>query len=209
MRSTLSRRLAASAAAVLLLGAGAARLFAEDLDVPKLFDSGKQAFGEKRYGKAWQDVQLIAAEVARMRLEALKEAMPAAPKDWTGEEAEAEGGGGWAWVAAGFNVHRRMTKGEASADAWIRADAATLLQVATMMIQNPAMLQPGWKIVTVQGRKGLLEYRKDDKSGKLTVLLNVPNALFEIEARGVTPQELGETLPAGFDLAAIEKAVAN
>lgn len=191
--------------------AGAMRLLAEDLDVPALFDSAKAAFGEKRYGKAWSDLQLVLAEVARFRAEALKEVMPKAPAGWTAEDAEAGNAGGWAWVSLGTQVTRRYTKGESSSvEVQLTADApAMLLTGLTMFLTNPAMVPSGSKIVMIKGRRALLEYDKEGRSGNLQVLLNAPNAFLRIQGNDVAASELGEAFPAAIDLDALEKAITN
>jgi hypothetical protein len=196
-------------AAAVLVG-GSVRLFAEDLDVPKLFDSAKASFGEKRYGKCWSDLALVVAEVGRMRMEALKTVLPAGPTGWTAGEAEGDNAAGWAFLVGGTHVRRRSTRGEdGSLDVDLWADAPAMLTGLTMFIQNPAFVPAGSKIVTIKGRRALLEYRKDDKSGKLMIVLGPPGSMLQVEARGVTNAELADTIPAAFDLDAIEKAISN
>lgn len=191
--------------------AGAVRLLAEDLDVPSLFDSAKAAFAEKRYGKSWSDLQLVMAEVARFRAEALKEVMPKAPAGWTAEEAQAGSAGGWAWVSLGTQVTRRYSKGESgSVEVQLTADApAMLLTGLNMFLTNPAMVPAGSRIVMIKGRRGLLEYDKEGRSGNLQVLLNAPNAFLRIEGSDIAVGDIAEAFPAALDLDAIEKAIAN
>lgn len=191
--------------------AGALRLRAEDLDVPGLFDSAKASFGEKRYGKCWSDLQLVMAEVARFRAEALKEVMPKAPAGWTAEDAQAGSAGGWAWVSMGTQVTRRYSKGESSSvEVQLTADApAMLLTGLNMFLTNPAMVPAGSKIVMIKGRRGLLEYDKEGKSGNLQVLLNAPNAFLRIEGSDIAVGDIAEAFPAAIDLDALEKAIAN
>lgn len=198
------------ALALVAAGAAAGAALAEDLDVPKLFDSAKASYAEKHYGKCWGDVQLIVAEVARMRMEALKAALPNAPEGWKAEEAEGSNTSGIAWFATGTQVKRRYTKGdETSANLELWADAGPILASIQMFLSNPGFVPQGSKIVTVKGRRALLEYHKDGKEGNLSILLNVPNSFLKLEARGVTEKELSDGLPGGFDLEAIEKAIAN
>jgi hypothetical protein len=206
---TLPRPVAVVLLGVVLL-AGAPRLFAEDLDVPKLFDSAKASFAEKRYGKCWSDLQLVVAEVGRMRMESLKALMPGGPTGWTPSEAEGDNAAGFAFLAAGTHVRRVSTRGDdgrIEMELW--ADAPAVLAGLTMFLSNPAFVPAGSKIVTIKGRRALLEYRKDDKSGKLSIVLGTPGSLLQVEARGVTNAELADTIPASFDLDAIEKAIAN
>lgn len=192
------------AGAILL--AGAVRLFAEDLDVPKLFDQAKASFGEKRYGKCWSDLQLVVAEVARLRMDSLKAALPAAPAGWTAEEAEGQSAGGWAWLSVGTQVKRTYRKGEeTNAEIGIHADSPMM----AMLMMKFQFVQGNTKNVTIKGRRALLEYDKEDKRGTLTVVLNVPNAYLEIQGNAVASGDLSDALPAALDLDAIEKAIAN
>jgi hypothetical protein len=206
----IGRPVLASVLALGLLAGGAVRLFAEDLDVPKLFDSAKASFAEKRYGKCWSDLQLVVAEVGRMRMEALKTVVPGGPTGWTAAEAEGDAAGGFAFLAAGTHVRRSATRGEEGrleVELW--ADAPAMLSGVTMLVSNPAFVPAGSKIVTIKGRRALLEYRKDDKSGKLSIVLGPPGSLLQVDARGVTNAELADTIPASFDLDAIEKAISD
>jgi hypothetical protein len=206
----LRRRVLVPLLGAALLFGGAVRLFAEDLDVPKLFDSAKTAYGEKRYGKCWSDLQLVIAEVGRVRMEALRALMPAGPTGWTAAEAEGDNAAGFAFLAAGTHIRRRLTRGEeGQIDLELWADAPAILMGITTFIANPAYVPPGSKIVTIKGRRALLEWRKEDKSGKLSIVLGPPGSLLQVEARGVTNAELAETIPATFDLDAIEKAITN
>src|SRR5262245_33466457 len=135
-----SRTVLGSLLAGVLLLVGAVRLFAEDLDVPKLFDTAKASFGEKRYGKCWSDLQLIVAEVGRMRMESLKAVMPS-PAGWTVAEAEGENAGGFAFLAAGTHVRRSATKGEeGKLEMELWADAPAMLSGLTMFLSNPAFV---------------------------------------------------------------------
>ncbi len=195
-----------------LLLTGAVSLFAEDLDVPKLFDTAKASFAEKHYGKCWSDLQLIIAEVSRFRAESLKTALPPAPAGWTAEEAEAENTAGWAWVAGGTQVKRTYKKGEeTSAEVQLVADApAALMMGINMFLSNPAFLPQGSKIVMVKGHRAVLEFKKEEKSGKLQIVLNAPNAFLSIEGRGLSSAgDLSDAIAGALDLDAIEKAIAN
>ena len=99
-------------AAALATGVGA--LVAEDIDPAAVLDSVKASYEAKKYGKALSDLQLVLAEIGRLRMEALKVKLPGAPSGWTAEEAEGQSGGGIAFLTMGTNVKRRYTKGEQS-----------------------------------------------------------------------------------------------
>jgi hypothetical protein len=196
------------AVALLAVGAvGSAR--ADDLDVPALLDGAKTSFAAKKYGKCLGDLQMVLGEVGRMRMEVLKGLLPGAPEGWTAGEPEGQSQAGIAWFVAGTQVKRNYTKGESNADVEIWADAGTVMASFMMLASNPAFLPQGSKIITVKGRKTIFEWRKDDKAGKLTILLNTPNAFMTVEARGVEPKELSDGFPAKFDLDAIERAIAE
>lgn len=191
------------------LCAAANRLLAEDLDVPALLDGVKAAVQEKRYGKAMSDLQLVVAEVGRLRGEALKAKLPAAPKDWTAGEAEIETGGALAMLGGGSIVKRSYTKGDATAEVQIVADAGPLLAGVQMLMSNPALVQGNYRIVTIKGRRALLEWDEGEKRGELTIVPGSASSMVKVEARGVSKAELTDTFGGALDLDGIEKAIAN
>jgi len=204
----VSRRplLLALAAAFATFAVG--RAVADDLDVPKLFDSAKAAFGEKKYGKALRDTQDALAEIARLRAEAVKAALPGAPEGWKAEDAEGDLQG-FAWLAQGIDLKRRYTRGDetsAQLDLWV--DAPIVVQSLSMAIANPAFV-PGGKIVTIKGRRALYEYSKENKTAKLTIQLQTPNSILVLEGRGLGDKELSDSFASSLDLDALEKSIAN
>jgi hypothetical protein len=195
--------------AVAALGAAAGRLLAEDLDVPALLDGVKSAVKEKRYGKAISDLQLVVAEVGRLRGEALKATLPPAPKDWTAGEAEIETGGALAMFGGGSIVKRSYTKGDASAEVQIIADAGPLLAGVQMLLSNPALVQGNNRIITVKGRRALLEWDDEDKRGELTILPGSASSMVKVEVRQATKADLTDVFGGALDLDGIEKAIQN
>ena len=182
---------------------------ADDLDVPALLTSAKASFEAKKYGKTLADLNLIAGEVSRLRLEVLQQRLPAAPAGWTADAPEGNAGMGMFGMGALSTARRRYAKGdEASITAEVYADAAAVVAPMQMLMANAGFLQGTMKVVTVKGRKALLDVRVDDKSGSLTVLLNSPNSMVKLEGNGIAKADL-EALAAAFDLDALEKTIAE
>jgi hypothetical protein len=205
MRTTRLLSLAALTA-VAGLTLGAAR--ADDLDVPALFGSAKASFEAKKYGKAMADLALIAGEVSRLRVETLTKVMPAAPAGWTADEPEGNAGLGFLAMGGFTQVTRRYAKGdEVSVRAELYADAPTIASQFQMLLANAGMMGGAVKVVTIKGRKAILQMQ-GDKSGSLTVILATPNSIVKFEGNGTTKPEL-EALAGAFDLDAVEKAIAE
>ena len=194
----------AALTAVAGLTLGVAR--AEDLDVPALFGSAKASFEAKKYGKSMSDIALIAGEVSRLRVETLTKVVPAAPAGWTADEPE--GNAGLAVFAIGgfSQVSRRYAKGD---DVNVRvelfADAPMMASQMQTLLASAGMMGGAIKVVTIKGRKAILQMN-GDKSGSLTVVLGSANSLLKFDGNGTTKAEL-EAFAGGFDLDAIEKAV--
>ncbi len=202
-----TRRLVVLACA-LLLGVVSTRLFAEDLDPLKLFDSAKGHCTEKRYGKCLADLQLLVGEVGRLRADVIKRLFPAAPEGWKAGEAEGSVQGGLAILGVGTQVKREYTSGDDKrATMTVTTDAGAMLQGFAMLLQNPAFLGEGKRIVTIKGRKAILEWEKGATSGNLMMLLSVPGSMLQVEANGVTDKVLQDVLAAAFDVDALEKAL--
>lgn len=68
---------------------------------------------------------------------------------------------------------------------------------------------PQGQLVTVKGRRALLEYDKEDKSADLKLVLSGNTALLQVEGRGVTREEVGTVFANALDLDGMEKALQN
>lgn len=208
VRPSRRRRLLALLPACALL-VGAATLSAEDLDPAKLFDSAKQHHAEKRYGRCLADLQLLVGEIGRLRVDVIKGLFPTLPGGFSAEEPEGTVAGGLAVLGAGTQVKRTYRRDESSLEATIWADAGIALQGLQMLLQNPALLGDGRQMVTVKGRKALLEYDKDAKRGTLTVVLAAASGLVTLSGAEFGKDELVDTLGGAFDFDRIEKALAD
>jgi hypothetical protein len=106
-------------------------------------------------------------------------------------------------------VRRRYMKGEeTSVQADVHVDAGALVGPIQMVMSNPAFQQAGLKVITIKGRKALLDVHAEQKSGSLTLVLNVPNCMVRLEGNGVAKADL-EAVAGAFDLDALEKAIAE
>jgi len=197
--------------AVAVVLTGSAGLVAQDLDVGELLNGVKSAVEAKKYGKALAELNLLVGEVTKLRIESLKKTLEAAvkPSGWTGEEATGEGSG-QIMIAAGITIRKRFTKGEKGMQVELLSDSPMVGMIAPLL-SNPAMLQgrEGVSVVTLKGgRRGVLEYRGDSKSGNLQVLLN-NNAILKFDGDGVDRADILEAFGKGADLDAIERELQN
>lgn len=199
----------------LALGGGAALVVAQDdtgattdVNPDELLASAKAAIAEKKFGKALQDLNLLTSTIAKMRIEELKKALPDKVGDWTGEEATGENAA--MLMGAGMTVKRRYTKGESSMQVELTADSPMVGMMAPLLT-NPALMQgqEGQAVVTIKGRRALLEFRKGEKHGKLTILLNGNTSLLVFQGDNVQKGDLTDTFGKGIDLDKVEKALQN
>ncbi len=202
----------ASAITFSVLFAGA--VAADDDEGPKpddLFASAKAAYGEKKYGKALADLNQLSAAVAKLRVDQLKAALPGAPSGWTAEEATGDATGA-AIFLAGTSVKRGYSKGEGEAagrvDLELLADSPMAAAIGAM-ITNPMLVQgqEGKSIVTIKNRKGLVEWMKGEKSGKLTLPLNSSTSIVTLSGSGLEKTEFMDAFAKAFDWEKLEKAI--
>jgi hypothetical protein len=209
-------------AAALVLGTGAA-LFAQDSTEIKpedLFASAKAAYGEKKYGKTLADLQLLVGAVSKLRIEQLKPLLPAAPEGWKAEDASGESIGGGMMFGAGLTLKRDYRKA-AAAGAEDSGDSAhtsvelmvnsPLVGMIAPMLSNPSMLQgqEGMSVINVKGKKSLLEWHRDSKSGNLKILLGDNTTLLTIQGEGIQKADLSDIFAKAVDVEKLEKALAE
>jgi hypothetical protein len=179
---------------------------AEDLDVNVLFDGAKKAHAEKRYGRCLADLRLLVGEVGRARIAQLRTVLPAAPAGWEAEEVSDDGSAAYAMFSIGLNVQRQFTKGESRVKVDLVADSPFVASVS-MLLGNPAFLPANTKIVTVKGRKALLEHEVEAKRAVLRLLFNENTTMLSVEGDGVSTADVSETFANALDLDAIDKAL--
>ncbi|MFO0933795.1 MAG: hypothetical protein U1E39_13980 [Planctomycetota bacterium] len=199
------------AAAVLVGLVGPAVLTrADDVDLPSTLDGVKTAIAEKHYGRALTDLQVVMAEVARLRTDVLKARLPAAPEGWTAGEAEGQDAAALAAIGGGTVVRRRYEKGDARVTVELMVGGSMWAAPLQTILSNPAFVGGGMKVVTVKGHRGLLEVRAEEKRATLSLLLNnVLNGVLKIEGDGVTREDVEKTFGNAFDYEAAEKVAAD
>jgi hypothetical protein len=191
-----------------ILAAGfAAVLTAQDIDPNELFKTAKSALDEKKYGKALAELNLLVGEISKLRAEQLKQVLPAAPAGWTAEDATGEAS---PIAGVGITVKRHYQAGEEkTVDLEMLCDSPMVGMLAPML-SNPALLrgQEGTSVVTLKGgRRAILEYHKDSKSGNLKILLNANTTLLTLTGNQVERADLLDAFGKAVDLDAIEKAL--
>jgi hypothetical protein len=105
-------------------------------------------------------------------------------------------------------VDRRYTKGEANVRVQLVADSPFVAPVA-VLLQNPAFLPPHTKLVTVKGRKALVESDDEGRRTSLRLVLHADTALLTIEGEWGARADVAETFANALDLDAIEKVLAE
>jgi hypothetical protein len=179
---------------------------AEDLDLGKTLDAVKVAIAEKHYGRASTDLQAVLAEVARLRADNLKTVFPAAPAGWTAEEATATDAVVLAAMGGGVTVRREYRKDDGPSVSIEMFVGGPWIASLSAMLSNPMFAGAGVKIVTVKGRRGMLEFNAENKRGTLQILLNGSTAVVKFEGSDVSRDDLEKAFAGAFDYDAAEKA---
>jgi hypothetical protein len=215
MRSTRRALTAFGLSAPLALG-GAAALWAQDgeLNPDELFASSKAAYAEKHYGKSLTDLQLLYGAVSKLRIEQIKAVLPAPPAGWKAEEAEGEAMGMLA-MGAGLNVKREYTKPGTDENASAPRVSVEILSNSPLvgmiapMLSNPAMMagQEGVSIITVKGRKGLLEWHKGQTNGTLKILLGDNTTLLTVTGNDCPKTDVSDVFAKALDMEKIQKVI--
>lgn len=207
-----SRVLAAVLPPALALAAILAAAEGEEVKPEALFDSARKAYDAKQYGRALTEVNLLAGALARLRVAQIQAVLPAAPAGWTAEDPTGEAIPA-AILGGGVTVKRVYRKGGdegASVDLEVLSDAAAVGMIAPVLA-NPALFlgQENVSVITVKGRRAVLEHDKAARSGKLQILLNSNTTLLSLSGSAVERADLVETLAGALDLAALEKILAD
>ena len=98
---------------VVLLAVVAPLLVAQEEDgitPEELFVSAKAAYGEKKYGTAVADLNLLVSLINKIRVDVVQAALPAAPSGWTAKNPSSDNVGMLAAFGGGFSVSRRYKK---------------------------------------------------------------------------------------------------
>lgn len=198
------------ALAVVSAIAGSFAAYAEDLDPLTLFESAKASYGEKKYGQSMSDLKLLFNEIGRRRVDQLRLTLPAAPAGWTAEDQDGDSGalGAMFW-GAGVTVKREYKKGdEARVTVELNADSP-LVGMMGMMFSNPAMMGEGASVVTIKGKRAVLQYEKEAKRATLQLLLNSNTTLLKVEGSSVSKEDVTNVFGNALDLNAMETALQN
>lgn len=210
-----------AAAAALAGGAGilAAQEESTEIKPEDLFASSRASYDAKKYGKALADLHLLVGTVSKLRIEQIKAVLPAAPAGWKAEDPTGDAAGGGMFVMAGLTVKREYGKPAAGGDESGSAPQVSLEVVSDSpligmiapMLSNPAMLQgqEGMSIINLRGRKALLEWHKDSRSGSLKVLFAGNTTLVTFEGREVQKSDLSEVFGKALDVEKVEKVLSD
>jgi len=215
MRFTSWKSVRTVSLAVMLAVAGAGALRAQeegsssDATPESLIKTLKEAVDAKRYGAALKDAQQLQSALAKLRVEQLKSLMPDAPAEWTADETSGEAQTAM-FMGLGGSVKREYRKGEAGVSASLASDSPLVAGTVALM-SNPMLMQgnPNISTVTIQGKKCILEHNKEQKTVKLSILLNNNTSLLTLDGNGVERKDVTETLCKKFSFAEIEKALQN
>ena len=213
------RAVAAVALSGALAVAGGTALRAQDSGEVKpedLFASAKAAYGEKKYGKTLGELNLLVAAVSKLRVAQIKTVLPPAPAGWTAEDPSADTTGAMTGFT-GLAVHRNYTKpgaaddGQPSVHLELVSDSPMISMVASLF-SNPAMVQAqeGMSLVNLKGgKRAILEWQQEQKSGNLKVLLGNGNCLLTFSGSNVAKTDLSDIFAKVLDLEQIEKVLAE
>ena len=175
----------------------------------ELFASAKAAYGEKKYGTAVADLNLLVSLINKIRVEVVQAALPAAPEGWTAENPSSDNAGMLAAFGGGFSVSRRYKKEgtDGRVDLMVMADSP-LVSMFSAMLKNPMLLQAqGATMIKIGKHRAILEYEEDNHSGEIKFLINANTALITVKGKQVEKSVLVGTFAKTIDIAALEKAI--
>ncbi len=175
------------ATVIVVLGAGGAWA----TDPGSRIETGLQAYRKGDLARAALEIEAALIEHDRLGKD-LAAQMPAAPAGWSAETSEIQGLGA---VGGGLSVTRAYTKGDASMN-------------ATVLLDNPvagaAALAAGRKI-KVGTEDGVLRWDPVSRSGEVGLAVG-DRAVVQIEADGLTSQDVLVDFAKSFNIAALRRA---
>jgi hypothetical protein len=115
----------------------------------------------------------------------LKSFFPEPLEGWKASEIEDQSQGA-AMLGGGVFLHRTYKKGDAEVTIEFVSDSPVVQSVG-MMLANPMFA--GGALKRIHREKALIEYRSDEKKGKLTIIVN-NKVMISIEGEGVSKEDL-------------------
>ena len=160
--------------------------FADDVT-----SSIQQALADYKAGnkkEALENLDYAAQLIRQARSEGIGTVLPQPLAGWRGEDTETHAVGA-AMFGGGNGAERRYTKGNASITISIMADSP-MVQSLSMMFTNPMFAGAGGgKLMKVQGRKAILNFRPSSSDGQLQMIIK-DRVLVTVDGYGCTKEDV-------------------
>ena len=184
-----------------LVAAGAVQKSTK-VDFKKSLESAQKAYDTKAYGAALRDLRGALGVLSQLRVEAIRQTLPAAPTGLKFEDQHTDQGA-LGMFGAGNEVQRNYqdSSGEKRMNLRVQADSP-LIGAMLAMLTNPAVLQaePNAELLEYGKHKAVLHLDKAEKTCRLQIVIENAH-LVEVDTNGLTRDELLKV----FDDAAVEK----
>jgi hypothetical protein len=177
-------------------------------EITDQIDAARKSYESGELRASIQGLQFAVAGIQEKVNLALLQLLPEPLEGWNAEDAKATSAG-MAAMIAGTNLTRHYFRDDgASVEISITADSP-FLGMMTMMLSNPMMLQtdPGTRIYTHAGRRGMIKHDRDDTSVEISLMGN-GNILIQVSGTGIDNETADSYLEA-IDIDAVEKAFAQ
>lgn len=140
-------------------------------------DYAREAYEERNYSEAIEELNFAIAKIKLLQVDELREALPEPLSGWTMEEKESEAlGFGLFGLGSGLSVARRYYKEDSGETIEVSIGAqSVILQQLTMFLKNPALAatQPNTKLEKkrIAGKRITIieEFSSEDENGKLSL----------------------------------------
>ncbi|MCZ6690941.1 MAG: hypothetical protein O7H41_15230 [Planctomycetota bacterium] len=210
--SLLFSGLVSGLAFVVLLAVVAPLLVAQEeegITPEELFATAKAAYGEKKYGTAVSELNLLVSLINKIRVDVVQAALPAAPAGWTAKNPSSDNVGMLAAFGGGFSVSRRYKKeGTDSQVTLVVMADSPLVSMFSAMLKNPMLLQAqGATLIKLGNQRAILEYEEDNNSGEVKFLINANTAVVTVKGKQIEKSVLLGSFAKAIDIAALEKAI--
>lgn len=138
-------------------------------DVTDTVDDAMVSYKNGDFTKAAEDLSFALDLLKQKKGESLKVFLPEPLAGWTAEEAKSQTVG-TAMFGGGTTLSRKYLKGNSSISIEIITDSP-MMQSVSAMLTNPMFASSNdTEMIRINREKGILKFRKEDKSGELTFL---------------------------------------
>ncbi len=167
-------------------------------------EKAKALYNQGKYYKAVTELNFAIGLIQDKQVDKFKTLLPEPPSGWSAESAEGSRAPGQI-MGGGINVSRsyHSTDGQE-----VRIEMITdspLLSSVMMLLSNP-LIMGGGRLVAINGEKGIEEWRPEEHSGKIQIVLQ-NRMLITVEGNNLKSKDTLYDFAKKLDFARIKKAM--